>query len=369
VNAAPTDILGRLTRAGLKPPRMVTLAVTNQCNLRCRHCWPDSGPDGQAPPVPKEQVLQLIADFSALGTEKFVITGGEPLTHPDWLEILTYTCAQPDVGEVRLQTNATLLTPAHVDALLSLKDHGLMIQTSLEGATPQTHDHVRGSGSFHQTVQGLGRLKESGMAHRICITFTEMQHNIGEIPELLEMVDAMGIGQFIAGTLVCGGRALESGSLAPPTEPQYEALLSHYRSDKTFRDRYRRIGNIAALEWAQADTHSPDACCSFIETPYITADGRLYPCVMVHADRYAATDVHAHPLAKTIAANIDAWSRLQRIKESRVTQLDACAGCRYYARCGAGCMGRAYTAYEDFYAVEDRCRLRKVVYRQCAGKV
>jgi radical SAM protein with 4Fe4S-binding SPASM domain len=369
VSASTTDILGRLTHAGLKSPRTVTLAVTNQCNLRCRHCWPESGPDDQAPSAPKDQVLRLIADFSVLGAGKFVITGGEPLTHPDWLEILTFACAQPGVGEVRLQTNATLLSPAHADALLSLKNHGLMIQTSLEGATPRTHDLVRGAGSFHQTLQGLKRLKERGMAHRICITFTEMQHNCGEIPDLLEMVDTMGVAQFIAGTLVCGGRALEPGGLAPPTAQEYLALLSRYRSDKAFRDRYHRIGNIAALEWARGDTDAPDACCSFIETPYVTADGRLYPCVMVHAERYAATDAYANPLTKTIAARIDAWSRLQRIKESRLTQLDACSGCRDYARCGGGCMGRAFSAYEDFYAVEDRCRLRKVVYRQRSGEV
>ncbi len=369
VSAATTDILDRMNRAGLKPPRTVTLAVTNQCNLRCRHCWPESGPDDQAPSAPKDQVLRRLTDFSALGTEKFVITGGEPLTHPDWLEILTFACALPGVGEVRLQTNATLLSPAHVDALLPLKDRGLMIQTSLEGATPQTHDLVRGTGSFHQTLQGLQRLKERGLAHRICITFTEMQHNCGEIPDLLEMVDTMGVGQFIAGTLVCGGRALQSGGLAPPTTGQYEAILARYRSDKAFRDRYHRIGNIAALEWARGETDAPHACCSFIETPYVTADGWLYPCVMVHADRYAATDAYAHPLTKTIADHIDAWARLQRIKEFRLTDLDACSGCRDYARCGAGCMGRAYSAYEDFYAVEDRCRLRKTVYRQSAGKV
>lgn len=94
--------------------------------------------------VPKDQVLRLIAGFSALGADKFVITGGEPLTHPDWFEILSFACSLPGVCEVRLQTNAILLTPMHVDALVSLKDRGLIIQTSLEGTTPQTHDHVRG---------------------------------------------------------------------------------------------------------------------------------------------------------------------------------------------------------------------------------
>jgi radical SAM protein with 4Fe4S-binding SPASM domain len=367
MNATIADIIDRLAQAGLKPPRLVTLAVTNQCNLHCRHCWPDSGPGNGDPSVPKDQVLRLIADFSALGAKKFVITGGEPLTHPDWFEILDFAGAQPNVREVRLQTNATLLTPVHVEAFLSLKDRGLIIQTSLEGATAQTHDYVRGQGSFHQTLQGLRRLKEGGMAHRICVTFTEMQHNFGDIPNLLEMVDAMGVGQFVTGTLVLGGRAVESDGLSAPTAQQYETLLSRYQHDQAFRDRYLRIGNIAAVEWSRTETQAMDGCCTFIETPYVTSDGRLYPCVMLHAESYAATDVYTLPLTTTIAANMDSWARLQQIKKSRVSHLDACNGCRDYARCGAGCMGRAYTAYKDFYAVEDRCRLRKAIYRHKTG--
>ncbi len=300
MNCADTDIVRRLTRAGLKPPKVVTLAITNRCNLRCRHCWPGSGPAEQTPLAPKNQVLRLIAGFSAMGAEKLVITGGEPLTHPDWFDLLAFACRQPGLGEVRLQTNATQMTPQQVDALLSLKHPGLIIQTSLEGATAASHDLVRGQGSFNQTLQGLKRLQESGMAHQICIAFTEMRHNFAEIPKLMEMVDGMGIGQFITGTLICGGRAIESGDLALPTPHQYKELLAQYRQDKTFRERYHRIGNIAALEWARTDLDLADECCTFLETPYVSAQGHLYPCVMLHAQDFAATDLFNRSLKTSI---------------------------------------------------------------------
>ena len=358
------DIIRRLAEAGLKAPQAVTLAVTNRCNLNCSHCWPDSGPDEKAPVVPKNQVSQLIDGFAALGAEKIVITGGEPLTHPDWFDLLSFACTRPGIREVRLQTNAILITPAHVDALSSLKDRGLIIQTSLEGATSAPHDRVRGTGSFDRTLQGLRLLEKSAMAPQICITFTEMQHNFEEIPELLEMADDMGIGQFVTGTLVLGGRAAQPGGLAPPVPAQYEKLVARYQRDKTFRDRYHRIGNIAALEWFMDTGDAAVTCCTFIETPYITAEGNLYPCVMMHADDFAATGVYDRPLTTAISEKIDSWSRLQKSNQSRLTQLDTCKTCPDYARCGAGCMGRAYSAYGDFFAVEDRCRLRKAVYRR-----
>ncbi len=263
---------------------------------------------------------------------------------------------------MRLQTNAILITPVEVAALLTLKDRGLIIQTSLEGASPPAHDHVRGEGSFAQTLQGPRLLAEGGLAPQICITFTEMQHNFEELPALLALTAKMGIGQFVSGTLVRGGRAMRSLGLLPPTPEQYKGLLARYRRDQTFRERYQRIGNIAALEWRHEKAADAGTCCDFIETPYVTAEGRLYPCVMLHADDYAATDVYARPLTAAIAEKIAAWSRLTAINRTRRSRLEACQGCPDYGRCRAGCMGRAFSAYGDFFAVEDRCRLRQAVY-------
>jgi radical SAM protein with 4Fe4S-binding SPASM domain len=305
----------------------------------------------------------LIRAFAELGAEKLVITGGEPLTHPDWFDLLSFACGRPGIAEVRLQTNAILITPAHVAAFLSLQDRGLFIQTSLEGASPLLHDRVRGAGSFEQTLAGLQLLKSSGLAPRICVTFTEMRHNFEEIPELMALADGMGIGQFVTGTLVHGGRASQPGGLEAPSPNQIENLLRQYRHDPAFRERYHRIGNIAALEWYLSPPDTPDTCCTLIETPYVTAGGHLYPCIMLHADEFAATGVHDRPLTVAIAEKIDAWSRLQQISRSRLTRLETCQDCPDYGRCGAGCMGRAYSAHGDFRSVEDRCRLRKAVYR------
>jgi radical SAM protein with 4Fe4S-binding SPASM domain len=189
-----------------------------------------------------------------------------------------------------------------------------------------------------------------------------MQHNFEELPDLLALADRMGFGQFVSGTLVRGGRAMQSLGLLPPTPAQYERLLTRYRRNQTFRERYRRIGNIAALEWRQETAEGAGTCCEFIETPYLTAEGRLYPCVMLHADDDAATGVYDRPLTTAIAEKIDAWSRLTAINHTRRTGLQACRSCPDYGRCRAGCMGRAFAAYGDFFAVEDRCRLRQAVY-------
>lgn len=364
MNTQEARLIRRLTEAELNPPKSATLAVTNRCNLSCVHCWPKSGPEESATEVPLKRVLRLIDEFEALGAEKIAITGGEPLTHPAWFEMIDHAINLPGIHEVVFQTNAIMITPKHVDSFLSLKNRGLIIQTSLEGAAPSTHDRVRGEGSFARTLQGIRLLEKSGLAPNVCIAFTEMRHNFEDIPELLKLVEKMGIKQFVSGALVAVGRASESSGLALPTATQYRNLLARFQNDKDFRDRYRRIGNVAALEWSVASgaDSAAESCCSFIENPYVTANGNLYPCVMLHSENFAAKRAYERPLAASVSEMAGIWSRLQRIKKLRLTQIPDCKNCSHYSVCGGGCFGRAYSVHRDFFAKEDRCRLRQAIY-------
>jgi radical SAM protein with 4Fe4S-binding SPASM domain len=356
------DIRRKMVALGLSPPQNVTLSITNQCNLSCRHCWPKSGSGETATQVPKAAILSALDGFADLGTRQLVITGGEPLTHPDWLSVLVHACNLETVQEVQLQTNATLLTPSHIKELSPLQEIGMIIQVSLEGATAIHHDRVRGSGSYEKARNGLELLIQHGWGPQIRIAFTEMRHNFEDIPELLRSADAMGATRFVTGTLVMAGRAVDTHQLASPTPEQYQRLLSIYQKDLEFKSRYDRIGNIAAIEWHRGMSLPADPCCTFIETPYVTADGRLYPCIMLHADRYAATRIYDRPVPVAISEMLDSWDELADIRHQRISQTQKCQSCSYNDVCGGGCIGRAYAAHGIFAAPEDRCALRQAIY-------
>ena len=360
---------GRLARAGLVPPKSVTLSITNRCNLNCRHCWPDSGSDDKGPSVPKKVLLRLIRESADLGVEKLILTGGEPLLHPDWFDILAFACQQQDIREVCLQTNAVLLTKAKVSDLLSIADSGLSIQVSLEGASAENHDYIRGRGNFDLTVQVLKRLAEAGLGRRTCVAFTEMRHNFGDIPQALALTDRLGLGRFVAGALVRVGLAAQTGQLALPTPEQYRELLCCYHTDKQFRKRYAKLANIAAIEWFKGQATHSEQVCTCIENPLITSNGVLYPCTMFPHDKYAISDVCSRPLQEAIAEGLLLWTELPKISGLRSAGLKACKQCPGRKHCSGGCMGRAYAAFGNLMAVEDRCQLRKAVYGWKAPKI
>lgn len=356
-----TELVQRLAAAGLKSPNTVTLAITNRCNLNCRHCWPESLSDADAPSADADALKRLILGFRKLGAETLVLTGGEPLLHPHWHAILSDAAAL-GFDSIILQTNAMLIGENEIMLLSRLAPSRIFIQVSVEGAAGPTHDYVRGTLSFERTLEGIRRLKDAGLGDRIILAFTEMWHNFDDIPDALTMADHLGVAQFVTHTLVRDGRAGKTDQLAPPDPDQYRRLLARYARDAVFRKRYQRLGRIAALEWLKGRDTPADSCCTTMENPYVTVTGTLYPCIMLHADDYAARNLHERPFDEAILEMIPRWCELEEIRRRRADSLSNCGDCPGRRHCGAGCMGRAHARHGRLIAPEDRCALRRAVY-------
>lgn len=352
----------QLKQAGLRSPGTLTLAITGACNLACHHCWVRAGEASSPADVPLGTVRRIVREFAQLGGSGIRLTGGEPLCHPDWLEIVELSCSL-GFDAVTLQTNAMLLQAEHLASLRAYDFPGLSIQVSLDGASPRTHDLVRGEGAFSCAWQGIELLVREGLANRISIFLTEMRHNLHEIPALLDLAAGMGITSVSAGTMVQCGRAAEALLVAPPDVEQYLALLERYDQDAHFRDLYARAGSVAAVEWHKGAAVRTD-CCNFVENPYLAPDGRLYPCLLCHADEYSVTTVFEKGLAAAFAEGASLWSSLQRLSRCRADAVAECRDCPVKPFCGGGCMGRAWGSCGNLMAADDRCQVRRAIYQQ-----
>ncbi|HEY6874552.1 MAG TPA: radical SAM protein [Geobacteraceae bacterium] len=357
----PFDAAKTLKRAGLRSPKTLTIAITGACNLTCGHCWVEAGETASAPHVPARALMRLVEELAATGGTGIRFTGGEPLCHPDWPDLIRLART---IGfrSIALQTNAMLLTDEQAALLRTCDFPGLSIQVSLDGAEAPGHDLVRGDGAFDRAVAGIRRLADAGLGRRISIAFTEMRHNLEEFPALLELAAGIGVGAVVAGSLITGGRSAKTPLLAPPAQDQYLRLLDRYATDARFRELYDALGTMAALEWLRGDAPRGE-CCTFAENPYLTPDGRLYPCLLCHADAYAVTGVFGKGLAASLAEGAPLWTALLRISRSRAEALAACRECPGGLACAGGCMGRAWGSCGDLMAPDDRCGLRQAIYR------
>ena len=355
-------LLDRIMDADLKPPEQLTLMITRGCNLNCRHCLLDCRPAGKTPPVNTDVVKRIVLEFFEIGGKGLVITGGEPLIHPDWLKILSFACYETGLRDVCLQTNAMLMNDDDINSLQSLPADRLSLQISLEGATPGTHDFVRGKGGFEATMKTMARLSAAGLGGRTTVAFTEMRHNYDELPDAVGLVHTMGMGRLVSGTIVKGGRAMDSETLLLPEPLQIRGLLDRYEQDHEFRRIYDAVGNIAAVEWFKGREGLCDQPCTCIRMPFMDAEGHLFPCVMYLKDTLAIGHGHERPLGAVISDAIPLWASLPKMSRRRSLLLNRCQGCPGRRHCAGGCMGRADRNHGNAMSVEDRCDLRREVY-------
>jgi len=131
---------------------MAELDVTYQCNCRCKMCqrWQDSRSEG----LTQADYQRLATDFRDLGVYQVSIAGGEPLLRKDIFDIIEGFAGRG--MSVNLCTNGTLLEE-YVDPL---RRSGVScITVSLDGATADTHETIRGSrGDYQKIKEGIRRL-------------------------------------------------------------------------------------------------------------------------------------------------------------------------------------------------------------------
>src|SRR5688500_4564982 len=111
----PIDRLGR-------PLHDLRISVTDRCNFRCTYCMPREVYGRDYDFLPREQLLtfeeivRLARLFVAHGVRKVRLTGGEPLLRRDLPTLVAMLKELPDVEDITLTTNGSLLT-RHARAL------------------------------------------------------------------------------------------------------------------------------------------------------------------------------------------------------------------------------------------------------------
>src|SRR4051794_30192422 len=136
----PSDV-GAVRDALGRPIHDLRISVTDRCNFRCTYCMPREvyGRDyaflPRAELLTFEEITRLARLFVALGVRKIRFTGGEPLLRRDLPGLVAMLSQIPDVDDITLPTNGSLLARQ----AQALADSGLRrISVSLDSLDEQT---------------------------------------------------------------------------------------------------------------------------------------------------------------------------------------------------------------------------------------
>jgi len=185
--------------------RYLELQVTGRCNLKCRHCY--LGKPGRDD-LPLGTVLDVLDQFERMQGLRLLISGGEPLLHPDFWGLNE---ALPEFGfRSILLTNGTLIDS---DTAERLAVHE--VQVSLDGVGP-SHDALRGPGTFARALAAVRSLLSLGKD----VSVATMVHagNIQDFPQLEALVSELGIREWNVDVPCAVGALAENTEFQVPYE-------------------------------------------------------------------------------------------------------------------------------------------------------
>jgi MoaA/NifB/PqqE/SkfB family radical SAM enzyme len=137
------------------------------CNLRCDYCCVRSSPTAPRRELGLARVQRIAREAVELGVKEIFVTGGEPFLLEDIAEILT-ACAA--AAPTTVLTNGMLFTGRRVESLQSLPRDRIVLQISLDSATPKLHDLHRGPGTWARAREGIQRARALGFRVRMAAT-------------------------------------------------------------------------------------------------------------------------------------------------------------------------------------------------------
>ena len=161
--------------------------ITNKCDQRCRHCyiWRKQCLDGVKDEPDLTECRRIADDFcdfcrSIDCTPSMTITGGDPMLHPQFWEIMEYLA-------FRKIPLVILGNPFHLslEKLQRLKELGVeRFQLSIDGME-KTHDFFRKKGSFQATLKAIDLINQVGIKSMIMSTVSLV--NYEEMPEVARL--------------------------------------------------------------------------------------------------------------------------------------------------------------------------------------
>jgi mycofactocin biosynthetic radical S-adenosylmethionine protein MftC len=334
---------------GLSAPVNVTWEVTYACNLSCIHCLSDSG-NRREGELSTEQALQAIDQLAALKVFQFNIGGGEPFMRPDFIDLMDYA---HDKGMVTcISTNGTLIDEEKARRL----DHPLVyIQVSLDGASEDSNDAIRGRGSYKKVINALEHLRKRDIEVSINCVLTRRSYP--ELDKLVELAASFG-AKLRVSRFRPSGRGKDSWSQLN-VEQEQMAEFSKWLSRHLKVSTGDSFFSVTTEERRSLGLNMCGACKL---TCCLSPQGDIYPCAFLQEPEFRAGKLPEDDFKLL-------WETSPVFDSFRRLEIKSCESCHRFDMCHGGCPAIAYHTQRKLGLPDPGCLANCVTVKAFSKKV
>jgi radical SAM protein with 4Fe4S-binding SPASM domain len=333
--------------------------ITDRCNLRCPHCYQEEYNS-------KSELslldLRKIANQITIALKKWkmkgriALTGGEPFLKGELFPLMEYLEQDESIWRIGILTNGVLIDQNIINRLKEFKKL-YYVQISLDGATKETNDFIRGKGSFEKAIESFRILHKNGIKTRLM--YTVHKKNYHEVPSLIDLAIDENITTITIERFVPEGKGAEHKEWFLSKDDIYRLFKeilnraeSEYEKGTPLKIiKYRTL-------WAMLDpdrTKKSDVpleidiggmCSIGIDSITIMPDGTVLPCRRLPI-----------PIGNLLSDSIfKIWytsDTLWKIRNKNNLK-GKCNKCELIPRC-SGCRAIAYAMTGDYLSEDPQC--------------
>ncbi len=344
-------------------PRM-NLMITGKCNLNCLHCFnaKDNAPLNTE--LSFEDVISILDQANEIGVHGFTLTGGEPLVHRRFLDIVREIYKR-DMMVFELNTNGLMLTQEMLDEFKKIGCSPL-IKISFDGIG--YHNWIRQHPKAEEmTIKAFKLCKDNGF--RVKAQTQVNRKNLSSMMETAKLLNGMGVDEM---------RIIRTTE-APRWEknsPQSSLTIQEYYDNMLlFAKEYMESGMEMDIDiWQflrinpcyQTYQLVPISCSKDefnIRIPMckgnrgmiaVSSHGEVVPCLQM-SGYFLEKGISLGNCLKTPLKELVQNSEYVNLATAPIlTQIlrnEKCANCKYYKACTGGCpaLGLLYSKDVDFF--------------------
>ena len=247
------------------PIEIFQVNVGKLCNMTCRHCHVDAGPDRTEEMMSRETVDLCLAALDKTSARTVDITGGAPELNPHFRYLVDACVARGKHVMDRCNLTVLLTGPCR-DLPEWFAERGVEVVCSLPHYRKRNTDIQRGDGTFEKSIEALKRLNAAGYGKGDPRRRLTLMHN--------------PVGAFLAGDQKSMEREWKEG-LAANHGVRFDALISlNNMPISRFLEWLQSSGNLERYMEVLVNAYNPATVQGLMcrNTLSISWDGRIYDC-------------------------------------------------------------------------------------------
>ncbi len=336
------------------------IAITGRCNYNCLHCFSSSKQERLQEEFSLEKIFEILEQLDEAGVHAISITGGEPLLHPHFLDILK-KCKELGLKVREILTNGSLLT-CELLAKMRAMEISPLIGISFDGLG--SHDYLRNKkGAQESAIKAFQNAIAYGFKTKATINVN--QNSLEKLIETCRFLVNLGCKHLFLIRTSETPKWVHSGGKFTPFDTYYSACLDvvdvfmsenwdcelqifngpHFINQKDKQKVY--------AENAQ-DTFSGKltACFKCAQGCFIAHDGRVIPCdafegMSTAYNVFQDSNLYEHSLYDLLQSSQFATFRQSLLEHLTIKNSD-CKNCEWLYSCRGGCRAFGFGMNGDF---------------------